>query len=158
MTSKLRSNMLTGLVLASACYLVSASLGAALSIATDLPARFGGLFRGNDVARDFLLVGTALSPDLPLLLGQLVLTGCALRGGRTGMVGVIGLTVLGAVYVLGQVGEPIVLQAFRPATFNAAQATLVAANIIFPALMAVFGALEWRNRRRASGKPTRRER
>ena len=105
---------------------------------------------GNDVARDFLLGGTALSPDLPLLLGQLVLTGCVLRGGRTGMVGVIGLTVLGAVYALGQLGEPIARQAFSVATFNAAQATLVTANLVFPTLMAVFGALEWRDRRRAS--------
>jgi hypothetical protein len=144
----LRSKTLQGLVLASAGYLVRASLGAALAIATDLPARFGGLLTGTDVAHDFLLGGTALSPDLPLLLGQLVLTGCALRGGRTGMVGVIGLTVLGAVYALGQLGEPIALRALSPATFNAAQATLVAANIVFPTLMAVFGALEWRNRRR----------
>ena len=37
----MRSIMLKGLVLASAGYLVSASLGAALSIAMDLPARFG---------------------------------------------------------------------------------------------------------------------
>ena len=114
MKGTLRSKALMGLVLASACYPLSASRGAALSIATGLSARFGGLLAGNDVARDFQSVGTALSPPLALLLGQLILTGCALRGGRAGMAGVIGLMALGAVFALGQLGEPIVRQAFRP--------------------------------------------
>src|SRR5258708_28099926 len=111
------SKTLKGLVLFSACNLVSASIGAILSIALHLPARFGGLLSGNDVLQDFLLLnGTALSPDLWLLLGQFVLTGCALRRGRVGMVGVIGLTLLGAVATLGQLGEPITVRADRKST------------------------------------------
>lgn len=138
------------LVLASVSYLISASLGAALAIATHLPAGFGGLLHGNDVARDFLLLnGTALSPDLAMLVAQLVFTVCALRPGLTGMIGVIGLTILGAAYTLGQLGEPIVLHAFAPATFNPLQAALVTANIVLPALMVVFGVRELRQRRRA---------
>lgn len=145
------SKTLKGLILFSACNLVSASIGAILSIALHLPARFGGLLSGNDVLQDFLFMnGTALSPDLWLLLGQLALIGCALRRGRVGMVGVIGLTLLGAVATLGQLGEPITVGAFRPATFNGAQASLVAVNIAGSLLMVVFGLLEWRSRRQAN--------
>jgi hypothetical protein len=145
------SKRLKGLVLFSACNLVSASIGAILSIALHLPARFGGLLSGNDVVQDFLLLnGTALSPDLWLLLGQLVLIGCALRRGRVGMVGVIGLTLLGTVATLGQLGEPITVRAFSPATFDGAQVSLVAVNIAGSLLMVVFGILEGRSRRQAN--------
>ena len=145
------SKTLKGLVLFSACNLVSASIGAILSIALHLPARFGGLLSGNDVLQDFLLLnGTALSPDLWLLLGQFVLIGCALRRGRVGKVGVIGLTLLGTVATLGQLGEPITVRAFSPATFDGAQASLVAINIAGSLLMVVFGFLEWRSRGQAN--------
>ena len=141
----------TGLILVSACYLVSASVGAAVAMATHLPARFAGILRGNDVARDFLtLNGTALSPDLALLLCQVALTGCALQTGRAGRAGVIGLTLLGAAYTFGQLGEPIAVQAFSPATRNAAQASLVAINIVCSSVMFVFGILEWRRRAQVS--------
>jgi hypothetical protein len=144
------SKPLKALVLFSACNLVSASIGAILSIALHLPARFGGLLSGNDVLSDFLLLnGTALSPDLWLLLGQFVLTRCALRRGRVGMVGVIGVTLLGTVATLGQLGEPITVRAFSAATFDGAQASLAAANIAGSLLMVVFGLLEWRSRGRA---------
>jgi hypothetical protein len=144
------SKMLKGLVLFSALNLVSMSIGATLSIVLHLPARFGGLFSGNDVLQDFLLIGTALSPDLWLLLGEFVLIGCALRRGRVGMVGVIGLTLMGAVFTVGQLGEPITVRAFSPATFDGAQAILVAVNIASSLLMFVFGILEWRSRRQAN--------
>jgi hypothetical protein len=145
------SKTLKGLVLFSACNLVSMSIGAILSIVLHYPARFGGLLSGNDVLQDFLLLnGTALSPDLWLLLGQFVLTGCALRRGRVGMVGVIGLTLLGAVTTLGQLGEPITVRAFSPATFDGAQVSLVAVNIAGSLLMVVFGILEGRSRRQAN--------
>lgn len=145
------SKTLKGLVLFSACNLVSASIGAILSIVLSLPARFGGLLSGNNVLQDFLLLnGTALSPDLWLLLGQFVLTGCALKRGRVGMVGVIGLTLLGTVTTLGQLGEPITVRAFSPATFDSTQASLVVVNIASSLLMVVFGLLEWRSRRQAN--------
>lgn len=134
-----------GLVLSPICFLVSGSLGALLAIATNLPARFGGILNGNNVLQDFLLLnGTALSPDLALLLGQVVLTGCTLRQGRARKAGVIGLTVLGACYTLGQLGEPITLRTLSPATFHAAQAAVVVANIVCSMLMFVFGILELR--------------
>jgi hypothetical protein len=99
---------LKGLILFSILYLVSTSIGAALAIGTSLPARFGGMLTGNNVLQDFLLInGTALSPDLAMLLGQLVLTGCAFRRGHVGMVGIIGLTIYGACVTLGQLGNQL---------------------------------------------------
>jgi hypothetical protein len=141
------SKWLKALVLASACYLLSASLGAALSIVMHLPARFGGLLKSDDVLRDFLLInGTALSPNLALLLVQVMLTGCAIRAGRAGIVGATGLPLLGVIYAIGQLGEPITRQALASATVNLTQATLVVANIVFPVLMVLLGVLEWRRR------------
>ena len=66
------------------------------------------------------------------------------------MVGVIGLTLLGAVTALGQLGEPILVRAFSPATFDGALVSLVAVNIASSLLMVVFGILEWRSRRQAN--------
>jgi hypothetical protein len=141
------SKSLNGLVLFSACNLVSMSIGAILSIALNLPAQFGGLLSGNGVLRDFLLInGTALSPDLWMLLGQLVLIGCVFRRGRVGMVGVIGLTLLGAVTAIGQLGEPITARALNSATVDGLQTSLVAINIVTSLLMVIFGVLEWRSR------------
>jgi hypothetical protein len=145
------SKTLKGLVLFSTCNLVCMSIGAILSIVLQLPARFGGLLSGNNVLQDFLYMnGTAVSPDLWFLLGQFVLIGCALRRGRVGMVGVIGLTLVGAVTTLGQLGEPITVRAFSPATFDGAQTSLVAVNIASSLLMFVFGILEWRSCKQAN--------
>ena len=147
----MHSKTLKGLVLFSFLTLASASVGALFAIMTNLPARFGSLLTGDHVLQDFLtLNGTALSPDLAMLVGQLLLTLCTLRRGRVGMVGVIGLTIYGACVICGQLGEPIIESAFSPATFNGAQASLLVANIIFPLLMVVFGAREWRSRRRGA--------
>ncbi len=146
--SRVESTTPYRLVLASTGFLLSGSAGALLAISTHLPARFGGIMHGKDVARDFVLLsGTALSPDLALLLGQLALTGCALRRGRTGTVGVVGLTLLGAAYTLGQLGEPITLRALSPATFRAPQAGIVLANLTCSTLMLVFGVRAWQRRR-----------
>lgn len=143
------SKTLRRLVLFSVCNLISMSIGAILSIVLHLPAHFGGLLSGNDVGQDFLLVnGTALSPDVWMLLGQLAAIFCARRRKWVGMVGVIGLTLLGAVTVLGQLGEPITMRAFSPSTFDGVQAGLIAANLASSLLMVVFGVLEWRSRRK----------
>jgi hypothetical protein len=93
------------LVLASACCLLSASVGTRLAIRRHLPAQFGGLMHEEDVVKDFFWRGTALSAPFPLLLGHLVLTGCVVRGGRIGKAGVRGLTVLGGCYTLGHWGS-----------------------------------------------------
>jgi hypothetical protein len=137
------TNSLRLLIVWSLCYLAGSVAGAILSISQHLPARFGGILSGNDVAMDFLTFnGTALSPALFMLLAQVAFMVLALGSGRGRRVGIIGLTVLGALYVLGQLGEPIAVEAFR--SFNLAQAIILIANLLFAALMAVFGAIAWR--------------
>jgi hypothetical protein len=148
----MRSTALKGLALSSIGFLASASIGTLLAIAHDLPARFGGLLSGTDVLRDFLLLnGTALSPDLALLLVQLLLIGCVLSAKRISMVGVIGLTALGACYTLGQLGEPIMLHSLTPASFNAEPAAIAVINLVCSTAMFVFGIREWRGRWQARG-------
>lgn len=141
------SKNLFWLVLCSVGCLLVECLGAGLAIATSLPARFGGLLHGTNVAADFVLLsGTALSPPLVLLAAHLAFIVCAPRAGRVGAVGVGGLAVLGAAYVVGQVGEPITARALTPATFNAAHASIAVAIIVLSALMCALGVREWRAR------------
>jgi hypothetical protein len=77
-----------------------------------------------------------------MLAVQVVFTILALSSGRRRLVGVAGLTILGVLYFLGQLGEPLVVEAFR--SFNLTQVVILTANMLFAALMAVFGAIAWR--------------
>jgi hypothetical protein len=138
-----------GLVFSSIFVLFSASAGTILAIRDHLPARFGGILHGDDVVQDFITFnGTALSAPLFLLLGQIVFTVLVFKRGKIGMAGVMGLTVLGVCYIFGQLGEPILVRTFSQATFNVTLLVVLIANIVFPLMMAVFGVMEWRSRRR----------
>ena len=141
-------NYLKPLVLASSLCLMSNGLGAAVSIQRRLTADFGGFLNGQDVIRDFIGInGTALSAPLIFLLLQAICILLTRRSARGGMTGVTGLTVLGAIYTLAQLGEPITLRMIRPSTFDPLEALILAANILFAALMSVFGFLEWKRYR-----------
>ena len=131
------------LMLASVCCLLSASAGTVLAIRRHLPAEFADLMYREDVAKEFFWMGTALSAPFPLLLGQLVLTGCLVRGGRIGKVGLRGLTMLAGCYTLGQLGEPIVRRVFKVSTFELAPALLVVTNMLSSLMMMVFGIRAW---------------
>jgi len=132
------------------CLLIEC-VGAGLGIATYLPARFGGLLHGRNVVLDFLLLsGTALSPPLVLMVAHALCMLCALSPGRIGSVGVAGLTLLGAGYFIGQLGEPILAQSLNPATFNALHASIALLIIVLSALMVVLGVCEWRQRQLAN--------
>jgi hypothetical protein len=138
-----------GLVLSSIFGLFSAGSGTILAIRDHLPARFGNILHGGDVVQDFITFnGTALSAPLFLLLGQIVFTVLVFRSGKVGMAGVVGLTVLGVCYTFGQVGEPILVQSFNLANFDATLAVVLIANVVFPLMMVVFGVMEWRIRRK----------
>src|SRR5947209_5588233 len=139
-----------GLVLSSIFTLISASIGTILALRDHLPARFGTLLRGDDVVHDFVTFnGTALSAPLFLLLSQIVFTVLAFRSGKVGMAGVMGLTILGVCYTIGELGEPIFVRTFTPVTFDVILAVVLIANIVFPLMMVVCGVMEWRSRRRA---------
>jgi hypothetical protein len=60
---------------------------------------------------------------------------------------VAGLTLLGGIYTLAQLGEPIVLRILNPASFDLAQAVVLAADLMLSAAMLIFGIREWRGRR-----------
>jgi len=134
------------LIMASLLYLISASAGTLLAIKDHLPAQFGGFLGGNDVVLDFLTWrGTALSAPLVMLLAQILFTVLAVRPGSAGAIGIGGLTVLGAMYTLGQLGEPILVRALGGAT-SVWVLAVVAANLLLALLMLLFGAIAWRNR------------
>jgi hypothetical protein len=138
------------LVLSSVLYLASATASTILAIKDHLPAQFGGILRGDNVAIDFLTwMGTAISPPMVMLLAQIVFTICALQAGRAGAVGIAGLTVLGGMYTMGQLGEPILGRAFAGSTSGWVVVILVA-NIVCSLLMLIFGAISWRTRQSAS--------
>ena len=91
------------LVLASLTNLVGNGFGTMLALQHNLTGDFGGWLNGQDVLRDFLgFKGTALSAPLPFMLIQLGLTVLALRPGRSGRIGVGGLTFVGAFYTIAQ--------------------------------------------------------
>jgi hypothetical protein len=137
-----------GLILSSVCCLISASAGTLLAVRAHLPANFAGLLHGYDVVNDFFTWrGTALSAPFSLLFIHLVLTIGVLSSGWIGRAGVVGLTILGACYTIGQLGEPIVGQAFSALTFNLLPALLVVTNILSSIIMMVFGIIEWRSSR-----------
>jgi len=136
------------LVLASLANLVGNSLGTMLALQHNLVADFGGWLNGQDVLRDFLgFKGTALSAPLPFMLIQLGLTILALRPGRSGRIGAGGLTFVGAIYTIGQLGEPIVLQVWSPGGFDPAQAVVLFVNVASAIAMLVLGIRAWRTMR-----------
>lgn len=141
---------LKGLVLASPANLFSNSLGTVIAWQHNLTANFGGFLNGQDVPHDFLtLKGTALSAPRVLLLLQLGLTGLAPRPGRSGTRGVAGVALMGAGYILAQLGEPIVLRLWRPGGFDLAQALVLGMNILTALAMLALGVSVWRTRRAA---------
>ena len=136
------------LMLASLTNLVGNSLGTMLALQHNLVGDFGGWLNGQDVLRDFLgFKGTALSAPLPFMLIQLGLTILALRPGSSGRIGVGGLTFVGAIYTIGQLGEPIVFQVWSPGGFDPAQAVVLFVNVASSIAMLVLGIRAWRTMR-----------
>ena len=133
------------LVLASLANLIGNVLGTMLALQHNLVGDFGGWLNGQDVLRDFLgFKGTALSAPLPFMLIQLGLTILALRPGRSGRIGVGGLTFVGAFYTIAQLGEPIVFRVWSPSGFDPAQAIVLFVNVASAIAMFVLGIRTWR--------------
>lgn len=133
------------LITASLVNLVGNSFGAVISLGQNLAADWGGSLNGQEVLRDFLgFKGTALSAPLSFMLIQLVITLLALRPGRLGKVGVVGLTFIGLLYTLAQVGEPILLRQFHPGGFDLLQFIVLMLNIVSAIVMLVTGIKAWR--------------
>ena len=139
------TNSLKWLVLASLASLVGNGFGTMLALQHNLVGDFGGWLNGQDVLRDFLgFKGTALSAPLPFMLIQLGLTVLTLRSGSSSRIGAGGLIFVGAIYTVGQLGEPIVLRVWSPSGFDPAQAVVLFVNVASAIAMLVLGIRAWR--------------
>lgn len=138
------------LITSSLVYMVIALMAAFVAIVEGLPARPLGESSGSGspVWQDFLYgSGTAMSPGLPWLMAQAILTFLAFRKGRWGTIGVAGLTLFGLLSGVFSLTEPIVRTIFHPATFDPLKAVIEAGIIGVPFVMMVLGILELARRR-----------
>ena len=80
-----------------ALWLLNALTGAAVAIREDLPGELiAGVFTGRDASAEFFKgPGTALSSGLAHIAAQALFTVLSTRGGRVGVAGAAGLTVVG---------------------------------------------------------------
>jgi hypothetical protein len=125
------------LLLASGLYIIFALIGTWLAVQERLPAEFMGILKSQDPARDFPLLGTALSAPLLLLIVQLALM-IALVHRIKEWECTLGLILLAGIYILGQLGEPVLWEAFAPVV-RPQIAVLLIANLLCPLGMIVFG-------------------
>jgi hypothetical protein len=122
----------------SVAQLASGVGGMALAIrrrrAFDLP-----FWRGRDsaVARDSLLLGTALSAPVVMLGAQACATAALLRQPSATAERVLGG--LGAVMVAGYLAERLVRRRLLPSGWDAAESSVVTAGMGLAAVMAVVG-------------------
>jgi pimeloyl-ACP methyl ester carboxylesterase len=93
--------------------------------------------RADAVARDSLVMGTALSAPVSNLLAQAALTAVVAR--RPGRGAARALGGLGALQVAGYLGERLVRRRLRPSGWDAVESPLVLAGIGLAAAMAALG-------------------
>src|SRR2546421_11560764 len=115
---KTKLNAKMGLVVTSILYLVNAGVGTVLAVKENLPS-VTFMTTGKPALEDFLTGnGTALSPPLYLCIIALLLILLALQSKRPGMGGVVGLTILGAVFLLGEFAETTTYRVRNPVTLH----------------------------------------
>lgn len=130
--------------------LVFNAVGFVIAVAAELPAEFDGVRDPDDVLSDSVTVGSALAAPLTTLV---VLSVCALlaclRSRWFAVIGLLGLIVLGTLFILGTVGEPLHPEASDPpvAFLLVWRATAVALCI----MLIVVAALEAFSRLRRGG-------
>ena len=146
---KTRLNAQTGLVVTSILYLVNAGIGTVLAVKENLPS-VTFITSGKPALEDFLTGnGTALSPPLYLCLIVVVLLILAWQSKRPGMIGVVGLTMLGVLFVPAILVERLTSQLFHLLTVDLSVALVQLADIVLPLLMIAFGGVEILKRRQA---------
>lgn len=96
------------------------------------------LGRGNpeSVARDSVLIGTALSPPVTMLVAQVALIAPAARGSERAT---RGLQALGAAMVGGYLAERLVRRRLRPGSTDPVETPLAAAGLSLAAAMVALG-------------------
>ena len=107
-------------------WLLNSAIGARVAVKEGLPAEWvAGLYVGRDASAEFFRgTGTALSPGLPMMVGQALLAVLSTRGGRAGTIGAAGLAVLGAGGTVGMLAETITYRVLSPKAFDAPKAAM----------------------------------
>jgi hypothetical protein len=93
--------------------------------------------QADNIARDTILMGTALSAPVSMLLTQAALTVLLVR--RPSRRGALALGGLGATMVSGYLGEQLVRQRLRPSGWDALETPLLLAAIGLAVAMAALG-------------------
>lgn len=126
------------LLTSSGLYLATAAVGTALAIRKYLPARALGITWGTAPAADFVRGnGTGLSAPLYMLVLLALTTLGALRDDIWGSRALRFLTVQGAVFIAGQLSEPITWRALRKDEGDAPTAVVTLLNTALPAVIVV---------------------
>ena len=146
-TTKLNAKI--GLVVTSILYLVNAGVGTVLAVKENLPS-MTFITSGKPALEDFLTGnGTALSPPLYLCLIVVVLLILAWQPKRPEMIGVVGLTILGVLFLPAILVERLTFQVLHLLSVDLPVALVQLVDIILPLLMIVFGGEEIVHRRQA---------
>src|SRR5438309_5401675 len=141
-TLKPKRNARMGLVITSILSLVNAGVGTVLAVKENLPSVTPVLTTGKPALEDFLTGnGTALSPPLYLCIITLLLILLAFQPKWPGMVGVVGLTILGVIFLLGEFVETNTYRVLNPVTFDLPIALVVLIEIVLALLMIAFGVV-----------------
>ena len=140
--SQPKLNAKMGLIIIAIFSLVNAAIGTTLAVKENLPSVTPILTTGKPALEDFLIGnGTALSPPLYLCIITLVLIILAFQPKWPGKIGVVGLTILGFIFLLGEFVETNTYQVLIPVTFNVPVALDVVVEIILALLMIAFGII-----------------
>ena len=146
---KTKLNAKTGLVVTSILYLVNSGIGTVLAVKENLPS-LTFITSGKPALEDFLTGnGTALSPPSYLCLIVVLLLILACLPKRLGMIGVVGLTMLGVLFLPAILVERLTSQVFHLLTVDLPVALVQLADIVLPLLMIAFGGVEILQRRQA---------
>jgi hypothetical protein len=151
MTDSRTSGTLRRLIITSIVYIVVALIAGSIAVSRNLPAQpMGeGSGSGRPVLQEFLYGnGTAISPGIPWLALQAVLTFIASRKFRWSIVGVIGLALSGLLTGIFSMTEPMFRKIFSFAPFDPLLVLVEAGIVVLPFLMLIFAVLEWLGRRR----------
>ncbi|HXZ03821.1 MAG TPA: hypothetical protein VEH81_03255 [Ktedonobacteraceae bacterium] len=138
--TKLNAKM--GLIIVSILSLFNATIGTIIAVKENLSSVTPLLTTGKPALEDFLTGnGTALSPPLYLCIVTLVLIILAFQPKLPGKIGVYGLTILGCIFLFGELVERNTYHALNPSTLNLPVALDVLVEIIIAILMITFGLL-----------------
>ena len=140
--SQPKLNAKMGLIIIAIFSLVNAAIGTTLAVKENLPSVTPILTTGKPALEDFLTGnGTALSPPLYLCIITLLLIILAFQPKWPGKIGVVGLTILGCIFLLGEFVETNTYRVLNPVTFNLPVALVVLTEIILALLMIAFGGI-----------------